>query len=247
LVEGKVDASNSPPKILVDNIRMDFDLILPADEKFEDEKSNSTEGKNTSEDLAAVQTNLVAEPAPIEFDDGLDDMPPPPESYPSDWDSMIPASEWQGKQKTSKADQVMKEDKKVVPSPKMENKSKSNSTSEMSRISVVSPEPKPAKSVEPKLSFNKVAQMEDHAPQMITVTLHPSGEAVKDQRRIQRLHGSFISHPGRDHFNLFIKENGHSFMLEFPNDTTHVCVELMNELLKVVGEKDILIEPLLIH
>jgi len=80
---------------------------------------------------------------------------------------------------------------------------------------------------------------------MVTVTLRSAGEPVKDQRRIQRLHGAFISCPGKDHFSLYIKENGHSFMLEFPNDTTHVCPELLADIKKIVSEYDIRIEPIL--
>jgi hypothetical protein len=93
----------------------------------------------------------------------------------------------------------------------------------------------------------QVPGKEEHAPQMVTVTLRSAGEPMKDQRRIQRLHGAFISCPGKDHFTLYIKENGHSFLMEFPNDTTHVCPELLEDIKKIVSENDIRIEPILYH
>jgi len=79
---------------------------------------------------------------------------------------------------------------------------------------------------------------------MITAILHPSDDPIRDQRRIRRLHGTFISYPGRDHFTLHIFENGRGHLIEFPNDTTHLCAELLDKLKGMVGEENIRVEPI---
>jgi DNA polymerase III subunit alpha len=85
---------------------------------------------------------------------------------------------------------------------------------------------------------------EDHLPQILTVLLRPSGDPQRDIRRISRLHGTFISYPGKDRFAFLIFEEGHSHLIEFPNDTTHLCADLMNKIKNAVGEDDLRVEPI---
>jgi DNA polymerase-3 subunit alpha len=237
IVEGKVDAASAPPKILVDNVHTDFTLITPADELIPSGGQVAENPVTESQPVRLAQVNLVAEPAPLEFEEEDADMPPPPEAFPPGWDEPpMTATAPRGRSKTQ-----------VKPIP--ENAS--------------APEPKPVQPFppagqappttppDPKPSMHiasiQVPGKEEHAPQMVTVTLRSAGEPMKDQRRIQRLHGAFISCPGKDHFTLYIKENGHSFLMEFPNDTTHVCPELLEDIKKIVSENDIRIEPILYH
>jgi hypothetical protein len=80
---------------------------------------------------------------------------------------------------------------------------------------------------------------------MITVVLRPSGDAPRDIRRIGRLHGTFISYPGKDRFQFQIFENGRGHLIDFPNDTTRLCPELIEKLRLAIGEENIRIEPIL--
>ena len=88
---------------------------------------------------------------------------------------------------------------------------------------------------------------EQHPPQMVTIILRPSGDPNRDIRRIARLHGTFISYPGTDRFafQIFEQERGH--LIEFPNDTTHLCAELLALIKTAVGEENLRIEPILYH
>lgn len=86
---------------------------------------------------------------------------------------------------------------------------------------------------------------EEHAPQMVTVSLRPSGDPQRDIRRISRLHGTFISYPGKDRFAFQIFEEGRGHLIEFPNDTTHLCAELAARIKEAVGEENLRIEPIL--
>jgi hypothetical protein len=86
---------------------------------------------------------------------------------------------------------------------------------------------------------------DDHAPQMLTVILRPSGDSQRDIRRISRLHGTFISYPGKDRFAFQIFEEGRGHLIEFPNDSTHLCPELLITVKDAVGEENLRIEPIL--
>jgi DNA polymerase-3 subunit alpha len=86
---------------------------------------------------------------------------------------------------------------------------------------------------------------EDHPPQMLTVILRSSGDSQRDIRRISRLHGTFISYPGRDRFAFQIFEEGRGHLIEFPNDTTHLCPEMLITIKDAVGEENLRVEAIL--
>jgi hypothetical protein len=86
---------------------------------------------------------------------------------------------------------------------------------------------------------------DDHAPQMVTVILRPSGDSNRDIRRISRLHGTFISYPGKDRFAFQIFEEGRGHLIEFPNDSTHLCTELAALLTEAIGKENVRVEPIL--
>ena len=87
----------------------------------------------------------------------------------------------------------------------------------------------------------------DHPPQMLTVILRPTGDPQRDIRRISRLHGTFISYPGKDRFAFQIFENERGHLIEFPNDTTHLCAELMTKIKDAVGEENLRVERFCIN
>jgi hypothetical protein len=80
---------------------------------------------------------------------------------------------------------------------------------------------------------------------MLTVTLRPTGDPQRDIRRISRLHGTFISYPGKDHFAFQIFEEGRGHLIEFPNDSTHLCAELLTTIKEAVGEDNLRVEPIM--
>jgi DNA polymerase-3 subunit alpha len=86
---------------------------------------------------------------------------------------------------------------------------------------------------------------EDQAPQMLTVILRPTGDGERDIRRISRLYGTLISFPGKDRFAFQIFEEGRGHLIEFPNDTTHLCTEMLAKIKDAVGEENMRMEPIL--
>ncbi len=81
-------------------------------------------------------------------------------------------------------------------------------------------------------------------PQMVTVVLRPLGDKDRDVRRLKRVYGTLRSCPGHDHFALMLFEHGHSFVIEFPNETTGISTDLMRKLHELVGEGNVHVKPI---
>jgi DNA polymerase-3 subunit alpha len=83
---------------------------------------------------------------------------------------------------------------------------------------------------------------------MMTVILRANlNEADRGMMRIKRVVGLLRSYPGKDKFGLMIFENGRRVDLEFPNDTTGYCPELMRRLKDMVGEDNVQVKVLKVH
>ena len=84
----------------------------------------------------------------------------------------------------------------------------------------------------------------DHPPQQITVTLRSTGDKEHDKRRIRTIFGTLISFHGSDRFSFQIFENGQGHLIDFPNDTTRVCTEVLDRLRKLIGEENWRVEEI---
>lgn len=78
---------------------------------------------------------------------------------------------------------------------------------------------------------------------MLTIVLRSTfSEEDRGMMRMKRVLGLLRSYPGNDKFGLMIFENGKRVYIEFPNDTTGYCPELMRRLKEMVGEDNIQIK-----
>ena len=84
----------------------------------------------------------------------------------------------------------------------------------------------------------------EHPPQQITVMLRSTGDKERDKRRIKTIYGTLISFHGRDRFSFQIFENGSGYLIDFPNDTTRVCIEVLDRLKKLMGEESWRVEEI---
>jgi hypothetical protein len=89
----------------------------------------------------------------------------------------------------------------------------------------------------PSLYVPLAHEEKDHPPQQLTVVLRPSGDKERDRRRIKTIYGTLISFHGRDRFSFHIFEDGRGHLIDFPDDTTRVCTELLEHLKKSMGEE----------
>ena len=257
LAEGKEDAQSNPSKVLVDNIRTEIKLTEPAQMALQPrpstpvpERKPATVTRKPASALKGVaeRSPVYREAAPEPEDMDWESMPPPPEA-PPEWENYAPAAA-----SFATPDLVVHEtdlpEEEQAPAENREPVAGNSVSTGLSRSSVASSpssvEPHPA-ALTPRLPVVAMpARLEDdHAPQMVTVILRPTGDPERDIRRISRLHGTFISYPGKDRFAFQIFEDGRGHLIEFPNDTTHLCPELTARIKDAVGEENLRVEPIL--
>lgn len=258
IVEGKVDANSSPPKILVDNVMTDYALKISADEiKL---PSPVTAGPAPVGRESAPQ-KTVAEPglayaanrdAILPGGDWEGNTPPPPEAFPPGWEETWQPS-FEIATLAARSEPLHQENtplhlaKEIVPGGMPEpgepalrqvGQADSKFTPEAGLLVQAVEEP-----VHPPLRlpslYVPVAQAEgsQHPPQQLTILLRPTGDRERDKRRIKTLHGLLISFHGRDRFSFQIFEGGKGHLIDFPNDTTRVCPEMLGQLKKLMGEE----------
>jgi DNA polymerase-3 subunit alpha len=90
-------------------------------------------------------------------------------------------------------------------------------------------------------------EAENAEPRQLNVILRSSNDKAHDVRRLRRIHGTLRSFPGKDKFAFLVFEGGRRFLMEFPNDTTGICSELIRKLIELVGEGNVSVEPIKIQ
>jgi len=81
-------------------------------------------------------------------------------------------------------------------------------------------------------------------PRMITIMINSTGDPQRDARRLRRVHGLLSSYPGEDHFAFLLFESSRRYHMDFPQSTTGYSPELHAQLIELLGERAIRIEPL---
>ena len=190
-------------------------------------------------------------------DAGFDDMPPPPDNFPDDWES-----EWQPSFENAAI--AARPEPKAQPQPVVNEpplpqtelpKAEINQTLREQvgpargtpAVQQVSSIPNDESTGFLPSLYIPLAQEEsekDHPLQQITVTLRSTGDKEHDKRRIRTIFGTLISFHGRDRFSFQIFENGKGHLIDFPNDTTRVCSEVLERLKRLIGEEGLRVEEI---
>src|SRR5215216_4076292 len=190
-------------------------------------------------------------------DAGFDDMPPPPDNFPEEWES-----EWQPS--FDNAAIAARPEPKVPSQPVVSEPPLPQTESTKAEINQTPREPVgPARGTLAVQQVNPVPKEEstgflpslyiplaqeesdkDHPLQQITVTLRSTGDKEHDKRRIRTIFGTLISFHGRDRFSFQIFENGKGHLIDFPNDTTRVCSEVLERLKRLIGEESLRVEEI---
>jgi len=194
----------------------------------------------------AGQTNKVTEPAPVystpvikQNPNDFDDMPPPPDNFPDDWDT-----QWQPSFEevviASKPEPKFKKSEEITPPhPIIE-------TAPMMPIEDVQEHDETMHEALVTSIYIPIQKEEEQKrpPQQITVNLRSTGDRDRDKRRIKTIYGTLISYHGRDRFSFQVFENGSGYLIDFPNDTTRVCPEMLERLKKLMGEESWRVEEI---
>jgi DNA polymerase-3 subunit alpha len=230
VAEGRADAKSNPPKVLVDNLRTQIKVTEPAQIPLQPAPgTRKTARPVSSPEVKPVPaaSPVKKKPAAARHSPGNEPLPPedPPEwaTYTLSGGQTSTVTEPEPEQHEPEQREPDQEPEEVHP--------------QLSKAPVVEP-------ISPKVAPVASGQSlpEDHAPHLVTIILHPSDDPERDIRRISRLHGTFISYPGKDRFSFLVFEDGRGHLVEFPNDTTHICAELLDKITDAVGRENIRIE-----
>ncbi len=183
---------------------------------------------------------------PYVVDSDLDGMPPPPDNFPDDWDTQWQPS-FEDAVVASKPEPKFKKSEDVTPPrvqletvPAATNDVDEDHSEEYLRQAEVTREALVSSIYIPLAT----PQDREHPPQQITVNLRSTGDKERDKRRIKTIYGTLISFHGRDRFSFQVFENGSGYLIDFPNDTTRVCPELLERLKKLLGEENWRVEEI---
>lgn len=276
LVDGKVDLASAEPKVLVDQVTTEFDMldggIEPAASAGWVKPSRANQQMDKRQAIRVESFVQAASPGEqadpgadpgqnrIEPDEGivqvgnkaeLDNIPPPPDAFPGDWDDFLLVSE-------SPEDVNLEAvfTTREVPSSESAPSTEPVLT-EVSPAEQVVVEEQPRqfpshpgqdesehREHPPYLVSPLVAAAEDGTVSMITVVLRSTGDRTRDVLRLRRIHGIITSYPGTDRFAFHVFERGRGYLLEFPNYTVGLCPELLGRLGRIIGTENVRVEKI---
>jgi hypothetical protein len=178
---------------------------------------------------------------------------PPPPDFPEDWDNLIPpGEEWlldpdAAVRTGSRQEEQAPEPAAVEAAPSAAPVAAIREPLESHpEAIVVVPESAGINYLVPPVSLGSKPPTNDQ-PHMVKVILRANGDKERDVRRLRRIVGILRSCPGRDRFVLLVFENGRSFQIEFPNDTTGISDELLSRLHEQVGRDNVIVEDLILQ
>ncbi|MFZ5822335.1 MAG: hypothetical protein ACOYYJ_20785, partial [Chloroflexota bacterium] len=192
-----------------------------------------------------IPSYAVAEPDPS-YGDWEGNGPPPPEAFPPGWEETWQPS-FEAAALAARPEPIAQEDaplrlaKEVIPGapPEPDETEAGRGSGNEAGVRVQAVEAPGLPAIRLPSLYVPVAQAEgsQRPPQQLTVLLRPTGDRARDKRRIKTLHGTLISYHGRDRFSFQIFEGGKGHLIDFPNDTTRVCPEMLERLKKLMGEE----------
>jgi DNA polymerase III subunit alpha len=257
LVEGRVDAEGSEPKVLVDKIITDFTLTqslqdLPA---AAIPASSIQEPEETPEEMDEIPLE-----APVTEDEPQEAGPPPPDAFPPDWEitgaliaavaepevskalASLPGDAEKGTEEMADVEEA--EVVKGDPQPTSVSSSQlaAVEAQPVAGIEKEAEKPLPA-AVLPPYILSPLPSQTGEKIHMITIMVRSTGDIARDNLRIRQIYGTLITFPGQDRFAIQVYERGRGYLIEFPNLTTRLCPDLLNRLKSFIETENIRVEP----
>jgi DNA polymerase-3 subunit alpha len=265
IVDGKIDAQNSEPKILVDKVYREISVVAPLEQPPPSAIANPRPAKKNAQPAQAV-VQVAENNAAYSIEGSEAEEPPPPEAFPPAWVEYWDEDGAEHEQAEAIETEADPEDKLA------ENTAAALTHPEMAPAEALyaAPESDQRKSAAAEAE-KKVAEPQNgaktngedrsplhsyivppsgevsastDAPRIVTIYIHPSGDQARDILRLRRIHGLLISNPGRDRFAFYVLERNRQHLLEFPNENTNASDELQARLKEVVGAENVQIEPI---
>jgi DNA polymerase-3 subunit alpha len=230
-VKGKADANGGDTKVLVDQVSTNLSMVEPIDNP-----PSATEPPGGDDYISEpVSTNV---PQPAEEEDHSHELDPnngfpfPPEDPSIESQNHIPqANEETVVSKESSSQGTEQSLPPAMTEPVIDEE-----------IHTTTLDAEPKLDQEKDLTF----VLDEDSTYLMTIILKNRGDTLRDKLRLRQIYGTLISYPGRDRFVFQITENDQSHLLEFPNASTKVSKNLINQLRDMLGRENVQIEKYLL-
>ncbi len=259
LVEGRVDAEIGDPKVLVDTVTTEFSMPTNTLSSPEIQPGRSPR-QSSARSLPATNQSPIPEASPMDksiqesapesyADHGIDhEVPPPPDSFPPDWEEVRYDAPVSGKPavniEVELATPVETEITLSAPLAPPLTQLPAEPPEMPLPIEIPVRDSAERSSVLPHFLISPTPAPEEGAVRMITIILRSTGDKTRDVLRLRRIHGIVNSYPGHDRFAFHLFERGRGYLLEFPNFTAGLTPELMGRLTALVGPENVRIDTI---
>jgi DNA polymerase-3 subunit alpha len=233
------------------------DIILAGEESHlihsqpdsAEESEIPSAGENQGESQPAPDWTAPIVPEPAAGMESEEEMPPPPDLFPVDWEMANAVM-------AAVADPAVSKVLANMPlAPETGDREASTSAAELPAVQALEESTpavetpgeaiSPAAPVEPPTYIiSPLSTTEGESVYMITIQLRPSEDKVRDNIRIRQIYGTLITYPGKDRFAFHLFERGRGYLIEFPNFTTGLCPELIHRLKAFIPAEQVRIEPI---
>ncbi|MGE5224110.1 MAG: OB-fold nucleic acid binding domain-containing protein, partial [Omnitrophica WOR_2 bacterium] len=289
--EGRVDNEGSELKVLVDRLTTELNVITSADTAHAEAQLVPAPGRSRLAAPGRVPAREIGEPIaytpvtplshkvkeeaeeePAQSEDWEEDGPPPPETFPQDWDfeglvtstgtslsavieeiAVLAAEQGQQERVETAAETRASSEAhdetegRTGFEPGKEEMLSPGETVEPveTPVNITSPVEKSG-IIPPGLPYilAPVGPSDSETVHMVTVILRTTGDKTRDVLRLRRIHGIASTYPGNDRLAFQVFERSRGYLIEFPNFTTHFCPELISRLSFLVGQENVRVEPI---
>lgn len=230
-VKGKADANGGDTKVLVDQISTSLTHVVSLPESSHQLPPAPKEEPRPTQDTPVEVPPAQEKTLDPEFTPTNDFPFPAEEPLPDLSDENIPSGE---------------EDPQIVEVRPAENDQ--SITLPIDEEPITSEEEAtPAPGIEVKPAPEKVGAitLDEDSTYLITIILKNRGDTMRDKLRLRQIYGTLISYPGQDRFAFQISENDQAHLLEFPNASTNISKNLINQLRDMLGRENVQVEKYL--
>ena len=218
-VRGKADANGGETKVLVDQVSTNITQVEPLRDRSHPSQQPAVQ--------RTPQKTIEQPPPPAEgppIDETMIYEPVPQEDIPPMPD-FPPPSDFEGTDPGAPVAEAGKSDEDRVPEERPE----------------AEPEP-----IEPSRERVGTITLEEDSTYLVTVILRNRGDMMRDKLRLRQVYGTLISYPGNDRFVFQIIEKDRAHLLEFPNASTKISKNLINQLRDMLGRENVQVEKYLL-
>jgi DNA polymerase-3 subunit alpha len=233
-VRGKADTNGSDTKVLVDKVATSITQFEPLTDPKQSPRQPEPQ---------LIEEPAVSPPPPQNesltqgfekdqvIEDGDEDLGPQPEFPPLDYEDIPVVA---GDPPSTEAVEELAQKEPAVPDQKPDQ--------EHAEVETPEPVPDPTAS----LTREESTVLDEDSTYLVTIILRNRGDTMRDKLRLRQIYGTLISYPGQDRFAFQIIENEQTHLLEFPNASTKISKNLLNQLRDMLGRENVQVERYLL-